>query len=100
MDEQQPNENRPTIPTWVWIITIFAVILGVQLFITRGFDSAEEKSNPDFFNMVLTGEIDTIINTNRRGARCLLPGAFAPTYAEDRRHGLVGAEHARVAARR
>ena len=32
MDEQ-PNENRPSVPTWVWIITIFAVILGLQLLV-------------------------------------------------------------------
>ena len=41
MDEQ-PNDNRPSIPTWVWIITIFAVILGLQLWLSGGFSGPEQ----------------------------------------------------------
>ena len=41
MDEQ-PNDNRPSIPTWVWIITIFAVILGLQLWLSGRFSGPEQ----------------------------------------------------------
>ncbi|HNS40458.1 MAG TPA: cell division protein FtsH, partial [Promineifilum sp.] len=56
MDEQQ-NENRPTIPTWVWIITIFAVILGLQLWLSGKFSGPEQISMQEVANHIAAGEV-------------------------------------------
>lgn len=60
MDEQQ-NENRPSVPTWVWIITVFAVVLGLQLLFSGKLSGPEEISQQQFFDLVRNGEVDTII---------------------------------------
>ncbi|MCA9918595.1 MAG: ATP-dependent zinc metalloprotease FtsH [Anaerolineales bacterium] len=59
MDEQ-PNENRPSVPTWVWIITIFAVIVGLQLLFSGRLSGPEEISQQQFFSLVQNGEVDVI----------------------------------------
>jgi cell division protease FtsH len=59
MDEQ-PNENRPSVPTWVWIITIFAVIVGLQLLFSGRLSGTEEISQQQFFSQVLEGNVDVI----------------------------------------
>lgn len=40
MDEK-PNP-RPSIPAWAWILAILAIILGLQLFLSRRFNAPEE----------------------------------------------------------
>ncbi len=59
MDEQ-PNDNRPSVPTWVWIITIFAVIVGLQLLFSGRLSGPEEISQQQFFSLVQNGEVDVI----------------------------------------
>ncbi len=59
MDEQ-PNDNRPSVPTWVWIITIFAVIVGLQLLFSGRLSGPEEISQQQFFSLVQSGEVDVI----------------------------------------
>lgn len=59
MDEQ-PNDNRPSVPTWVWIITIFAVIVGLQLLFSGRLSGPEEISQQQFFSLVESGEVDVI----------------------------------------
>ena len=59
MDEQ-PNENRPSVPTWVWIITIFAVILGLQLLFSGKLSGPEEISQQQFFSLVRNNEVEVI----------------------------------------
>ncbi len=59
MDEQ-PNDNRPSVPTWVWIITIFAVIVGLQLLFSGRLSGPEEISQQQFFSLVKSGEVDVI----------------------------------------
>lgn len=59
MDEQ-PNENRPSVPTWVWIITIFAVILGLQLLFSGSLRGPDEISQQQFFDLVRDGQVDVI----------------------------------------
>jgi cell division protease FtsH len=60
MDEQ-PNENRPSIPTWVWIIIVFAVVLGLQLLFSGKLSGPEEISQQQFFDLVRNSEVDAII---------------------------------------
>jgi len=59
MDEQ-PNDSRPTIPTWVWIITVFALILGLQLWLSGRFTGPESVSMQDLVRLVEQEQIDTI----------------------------------------
>ncbi|MCP4360409.1 MAG: ATP-dependent metallopeptidase FtsH/Yme1/Tma family protein [Chloroflexi bacterium] len=60
MDEQ-PEGNRPSIPTWVWIITIFAIILGLQLFLSGRFTSSQAVPMTEFVNSVQSGQVDEIV---------------------------------------
>jgi cell division protease FtsH len=59
MDEQ-PSDNRPSVPTWVWIITIFAVIVGLQLLFSGRLSGPEEISQQQFFSLVENGEVDVV----------------------------------------
>jgi ATP-dependent Zn protease len=58
MDEQ-PNETRPPIPTWVWILGIFALILGLQFFLSGRFNSPEQIGLPDAMNRIRNGQVQT-----------------------------------------
>ncbi len=59
MDEQQ-NENRPNIPTWVWIITIFAVILGLQLWLSGRFSGPEQITLQEMADFIIAGEVEQL----------------------------------------
>ncbi|MCL4805513.1 MAG: ATP-dependent zinc metalloprotease FtsH [Anaerolineae bacterium] len=65
MDEQ-PNDNRPTIPTWVWIITIFAVILGLQLWLSGRFRGPEQISLQEMADYIASGEVKQLTVTGDR----------------------------------
>jgi cell division protease FtsH len=58
MDEQ-PNESRPPLPTWVWILGIFGIILGIQLFISGNFSGPEQISLPDAMSRIRNGQVQT-----------------------------------------
>lgn len=60
MDEQ-PEGNRPSIPTWVWIVTIFVIILGLQLFLSGRFNSSQDVSMTEFVEAVQAGRVDEIV---------------------------------------
>ncbi|HFE66082.1 MAG TPA: ATP-dependent metallopeptidase FtsH/Yme1/Tma family protein [Chloroflexi bacterium] len=60
MDEQ-PNNSRPSIPTWVWILGVFAIILALQLFLSGRFNGPEQSSLQEFFGIVATGDVDTVV---------------------------------------
>ncbi|CUS03744.2 protease, ATP-dependent zinc-metallo [Candidatus Promineifilum breve] len=59
MDDQQ-NDNRPSIPTWVWIITIFAVILGLQLFLSGRFSGPEQITLQEMADYIRAGEVEQL----------------------------------------
>lgn len=65
MDEQ-PNENRPNVPTWVWILGVFALILGLQLWLSGRFNGPEQISLLDAMNRVKAGQVDQILLTGSR----------------------------------
>ncbi len=65
MDEQ-PNENRPNVPTWVWILGVFALILGLQLWLSGRFNGPEQISLPDAMDRVKSGQVDQIMLTGSR----------------------------------
>jgi cell division protease FtsH len=59
MDEQ-PNESRPPLPTWVWILGIFGIILGIQLFISGNFSGPEQISLPDAMSRIRNGQVQAV----------------------------------------
>jgi cell division protease FtsH len=65
MDEQ-PNENRPNIPTWVWIITIFAVILGLQLWLSGRFSGPEQITLQQVAEYIAAEEVEQLTVTGDR----------------------------------
>jgi cell division protease FtsH len=60
MDEQ-PDGNRPSIPTWVWIVAIFVIILGLQLFLSGRFTSSQATPMTEFVQAVQNGQVDQIV---------------------------------------
>jgi cell division protease FtsH len=65
MDEQ-PNESRPPLPTWVWILGIFGIILGIQLFISGNFSGPEQISLPDAMSRIRNGQVQTVTMAGSR----------------------------------
>jgi cell division protease FtsH len=59
MNDQQ-NDNRPTIPAWVWIITIFAVILGVQLWLSGRFSGPEQITLQEMAEFIKAGDVEEL----------------------------------------
>ncbi|HQF71962.1 MAG TPA: AAA family ATPase, partial [Promineifilum sp.] len=64
--DDQPNENRPNIPTWVWILTLFAIILGVQLWLSGKFSGPEQISLQEVADHIRDGEVEQIAVTGDR----------------------------------
>jgi cell division protease FtsH len=64
MDDQQ--DNRPSIPTWVWILTIFAVILGLQLWLSGRFSGPEQISMQEMANYITEGQAQQLSVTGDR----------------------------------
>jgi cell division protease FtsH len=65
MDEQ-PNENRPTIPTWVWILGVFALILGLQFLFSGQLNAPQQISLPDAMSRIRAGQVQTVTLTGSR----------------------------------
>ncbi|HSG19069.1 MAG TPA: ATP-dependent zinc metalloprotease FtsH [Anaerolineae bacterium] len=59
MDEQ-PSGPRIAIPTWVWIIVILAVVLGLQLWLNGRFSGPEDIPLTDVAAMIESGDVDRI----------------------------------------
>ncbi|MFN2134792.1 MAG: ATP-dependent zinc metalloprotease FtsH [Candidatus Promineifilaceae bacterium] len=62
MDDQS-NGNRPSVPIWVWILAIFAIILGLQLWLSGRFSGPEQIGLPEAMAKVKEGEVETITVT-------------------------------------
>lgn len=61
--EEKPSGNRPAIPTWVWILGIFAVILGLQLWLSGRFSSPDQVGLDEAMALIESGEVKTITVT-------------------------------------
>jgi cell division protease FtsH len=59
MDEQ-PSSPRNPIPTWVWIIVILVVILGLQFWISGRFEGPESIPLVELAQAINNGEVDEI----------------------------------------
>jgi len=58
MDEK-PNP-RPSVPAWAWILVILAVILGLQLILSRRINSPEEIPLSDVIAYIENEQVDKI----------------------------------------
>ncbi|MFW5942209.1 MAG: ATP-dependent zinc metalloprotease FtsH [Chloroflexota bacterium] len=59
MDER-PNP-RPSIPAWAWILAILAIILGLQLFLSRRFNSPEEIPLSEVVAYIENEQVEKIV---------------------------------------
>ena len=57
---EQPENNRPSIPIWVWILGVFALILGVQLWMNGRFQGPEQISLPQTMTHIKEGDVESI----------------------------------------
>lgn len=57
---EEPENSRPSIPTWVWILAVFALILGVQLFLSGRFNGPEQVDLKDVMNSIQAGQVKEI----------------------------------------
>ncbi len=65
MDEQ-PKGTRPSIPIWVWILGVFAIILGLQLWMNGQFNRPESASLQEVMAAIENGQVDSIAITGDR----------------------------------
>lgn len=65
MDDNS-NDNRPAIPTWVWILTIFAVILGLQLWLSGRFSGPEQIGLQELANYIQEGQVEELVAVGDR----------------------------------
>lgn len=65
MDDNS-NDNRPAIPTWVWILTIFAVILGLQLWLSGRFSGPEQIGLQELATYIDEGQVDELVAVGDR----------------------------------
>ena len=65
MDEQ-PNESRPNIPVWVWIVGIFAVVLGLQLWLSGRFSGPDQISMDEVVTLLQNEQVKSITVTGDR----------------------------------
>jgi cell division protease FtsH len=64
--EEQPNDSRPNIPAWVWILGIFAVILGLQLWLSGRFSGPDQVGMQEVVNLIKSGQVRSISLTGDR----------------------------------
>ncbi len=82
--EEKPNETRPQVPTWVWILGVMALILGVQLWLSGRFSGPEQISLPDAMTRVKAGQIESITVTGSRLSLGLTDGSELSTTIDAR----------------
>ncbi len=57
---EQPENNRPNIPVWVWILGVFALILGLQLWMNGRFQGPEQISLPQTMTHIKDGDVESV----------------------------------------
>ncbi|MDX1416955.1 MAG: ATP-dependent zinc metalloprotease FtsH [Candidatus Promineifilaceae bacterium] len=82
--EDKPSGNRPSIPTWVWILGIFAIILGLQLWLSGRFSSPDQVGLDEAMTLIETGEVKTITVTGNNLTLTLKDGSEVGTTFDNR----------------
>ncbi len=78
MDEQ-PNDSRPSIPTWVWILGVFAIILGLQLWVSGRFNGPDQVGIQEVMTAVQNGEVKGLSVTGDRIEAEMKDGSIVTT---------------------
>ncbi len=65
-DQNSNNEQRPGIPAWVWILGLFAVILGLNFFLNNRLSSASRVGLTEAMDMVKAGQVSQMTLTGSR----------------------------------
>ncbi len=67
MDDQNPNnEQRPGIPAWVWILGLFAIILGLNFFLNNRFSNASRVGLNEAMDLIKAGNVEEVVLTGSR----------------------------------
>lgn len=82
--DDKPSGSRPTIPTWVWILGIFAIILGLQLWLSGRFNGPDQIGLDEAMNMIKSGEVETITITGNNLKLTLTDGTEVGTTFDNR----------------
>lgn len=86
MDDQEQN-NRPSIPTWVWILAVLALILGVNFFIgSGGFSGSDQVELQTVMDNIKTGNVEEIV---------LIGDRLQVTYRSDPGNPVIAYKHSR-----
>jgi cell division protease FtsH len=64
--DDQPNDSRPTIPTWVWILGVFALIVGMQLWVSGRFNGPDQVGIQEVMTAVQNGDVRAMSVTGDR----------------------------------
>ena len=88
MEEQNPNENRPSIPTWVWVLGVFALILGLQLFLNGRFNGPDQVPFQEIVTRIEGDQVKQISQTGSRLEVTLKDDTVLATY-KDNQEGLT-----------
>jgi cell division protease FtsH len=82
--DDKPNP-RPTIPAWAWILAILAIILGLQLFLSRRVNAPEDIPLNRVVQLVEQGRVERVVVTGDRLEVELEDGA---TYGSTKESGV------------
>ena len=88
MEEQNPNENRPSIPTWVWILGVFALILGLQLFLNGRFNGPDQVPIQEIVPRIESGQVKSVVQSGSRLEVTLKDDTVLAAY-KDSQEGLT-----------
>ncbi|MCA9926018.1 MAG: ATP-dependent zinc metalloprotease FtsH [Anaerolineales bacterium] len=88
MEEQNPNENRPSIPTWVWILGVFALILGLQLFLNGRFNGPDQVPIQEIVTRIESGQVKSVVQSGSRLEVTLKDDTVLAAY-KDSQEGLT-----------
>lgn len=82
--DQQPKDSRSGIPAWVWILGIFALIVGVQFWLSGRFNGPEQINLPDAMDRIKAGQVEAIDVTGNRLSLNLIDGSELQTTVDSR----------------
>lgn len=67
MDDQPPNESRPGIPAWVWILALLAIIFGLNFLLKDNrFTNAARIDLTDAMDRIKAGDVERVTLTGSR----------------------------------
>ncbi len=82
--EEKPTGSRPNIPTWAWILGIFAIILGLQLWLSGRFSGPDQIGLDEAMAMIESGEVETITITGNNMTLTKTDGSEVGTTFDNR----------------